>query len=147
VNRRTLIIAIVAFAIVGVVLTVAITRDASDNRAGLGLPTENLVERPSDGSTALAGALHVAGNGCFHLDADDGTRYFVVWPQGFESDAAEVVAPGGARYGDGDPVAGDGWIRDADEVVAAADGPDGYMGAVLGYCAEDEQIAVLHTTS
>jgi hypothetical protein len=141
------IIAIVAFAIVGVALTVAITQDVSDSRAGLGLPTENLVERPSDGSTAITGTLQVAGNGCFHLDADDGGRYFVVWPEGFESDAAEVIAPGGARYGDGDPVAGDGWIRDADEVVAAADGPDGYMGSVLGFCAEDEQIVVLSQAS
>src|SRR5688572_19242197 len=134
-------------AIAGIALAVAITRDASDSEAGLGLPTENLVERPPADSTPIAGTLHVARNGCFHLDADDGSRYFVVWPEGFRSDAAEVVAPDGVRLGDGDPLSGDGWARDAGDVIAAADGPDGYMDSVLGYCAEEEQIAVLHALS
>ena len=146
-TRRTLIIAIVVFAIAGIAIAVAITRDVAGSEAGLGLPTENLVERPFSDSTPISGTLHVAGNGCFHLDADDGSRYFVVWPEGFRSDAAEVVAPGGVRFGDGAPVAGDGWARDADDVIAAAGGPDGYMDAVLGYCAEEEQIAVLHAAS
>jgi hypothetical protein len=147
VSRRVLIIAIIAFAIVGVAFAVAISRGASDNTAGMGLPTENLIDRPGVDSTPFEGTLHLAGNGCFHLDADDGARYFVVWPEGFRLDAAEIVAPGGVRYGDGTPLTGDGWARDADEVVAAADGPDGYLDMVLGYCAEDEPIAVLHAAS
>lgn len=144
-SRRILIIAIIAFAISGIALAVAITRGVSDNKAGMDLPTENLVDRPAAESTPITGTLHVAGNGCFHLDADDDARYFVVWPEDFRSDAADVVAPDGARYGDGAPLRGEGWVRGADEVVAAADGPDGYLDMVLGYCAEDEQIAVLNS--
>jgi hypothetical protein len=145
VNRRILILGILAMVIVGAAVAFGIVRGVADSEAGLGIPTENLVERSPTGAAPIAGSVHVAANGCFHLDADDGARYFLVWPEGFRQDAAEVVAPNGARYGGGDALSGTGWIRDADEVVAAADGPDGYMGSVLGFCADEEQIAVLLT--
>jgi len=145
VDRRILILAIVAIVIVGAVLAFGVARDAADNEAGLGIPTENLVERSPTGAAPIAGTVQGAANGCFHLNADGGERYFIVWPESFRQDSAEVVAPNGARYGDGDPLSATGWIRDADEVVAAADGPDGYMGAIVGFCADDEQIAVLLT--
>jgi hypothetical protein len=145
VNRRILILGILAMVIVGAAVAFGIAGSGADNEAGLGIPTENLVERSPAGAAPIAGTVWVAGNGCFHLDAHDGARYFIVWPEGFRQDSAEVVAPGGGRYGDGDSLSGTGWIRAADEVVAAADGPDGYMGAIVGFCADDEQIAVLLT--
>jgi hypothetical protein len=145
VDRRILLLAILAMVIAGGALAFGIARGVADSEAGLGIPTENLVERSPTGAAPITGSVHVAGNGCFHLDADDGARYFIVWPEGFRQDSAEVVAPDGTRYGDGDPLSATGWIRDADEVVAAADGPDGYMGAIVGFCADEQQVAVLLT--
>jgi hypothetical protein len=146
-NRTVAVVAAVLALIVAVPLIWTAVAD-SRSEGGMGIPTENLVDPPAGGTTDIGGVVHVAGNGCFHLDSDDGERYFVVWPDGFEQDAAEVVSPTG-RYADGDRVAaGRGWIRSVDEVVAAADGENGYMAMVLGYCAtEGELVAVIKTVA
>jgi hypothetical protein len=121
---------------------VLIAAQQPSNQAGMGIPTENLVDEPGTAPDAIAGTLHVAGNGCFHLRTDDG-QLFVIWPEGFTQDAAVVVGSDGTRYAAGDALGGTGWVRTVDEVIDAADGPDGYLDMVLGYCAEGEPIAVL----
>jgi hypothetical protein len=115
------------------------------NEAGLNIPTENLVERPNAGSQPITGDMRTAANGCFHVIVDD-VSHFVVWPEGFRQDSAVVIGTDGSRYSGGDPLSGTGWVRSVDDVVAAADGPDGYMGAVTGYCAEEgEQVVVFES--
>jgi hypothetical protein len=57
-----------------------------------------------------------------------------------------VIGADGSRYSGGDALSGEGWVRPADDVIDAADGPDGYMGAIIGYCAEeDEQVVVFES--
>jgi hypothetical protein len=117
----------------------------ANGEVGLEIPTENRVERPAVASQPITGEMHVAANGCFHVIVDD-VRYFVVWPEGFRQDSAEVIGTDGSRYSGGVPLSGAGWVRSVDDVVHAADGPDGYMGAVTGYCAdEDEQVVVFES--
>lgn len=126
---------VVAFVIAGCV----------GDEAGLNIPTENLVERPSTESQSIMGDMHTAVNGCFHVIVDD-VSHFVVWPDGFRQDGAVVIGSDGSRYSAGDPLSGTGWVRSVDDVVAAADGPDGYLGAVTGYCAEEgEQVVVFES--
>lgn len=137
-------IALMAVVLVGVV-TFALTQGQDQSEAGMGIPTENLVDEPYDDAQAIAGAMEVAANGCFHLRTAD-EQLFVVWPDGFEHDSDAAKAPDGTRYVDGDEIDGIGWIRDADDVVRDADGPDGYLDMVLGYCAPDgERVAVLQS--
>ena len=125
------------------IVAVVIGLSSQSNEVGMGIPTENLVQRPGTDMADIDGYVDVAGNGCFHLDSDEGERYFVVWPEGSRQDAPTVLSPT-AVYGDGDPIHGRGWVRDVDDVVAAADGKDGYMDMVLGYCAaEGEKVAVI----
>ncbi len=140
-------IAIVLLAVVAAGIACGVSRSGEQSYAGMGVPTENLVDRPAAAAEPLSGTVRVANNGCFHLEASDGTRYFVVWPEGTKQDSAQVIAPGDVRYGRGDSVAGEGWVRDPDEVVRAADGPDGYMDMVMGFCADGEQVAVLRELS
>ena len=116
-----------------------------NDEAGLGIPTENLVQPPSAASEPIEGELHVSGNGCFHVVVD-GVQHVVVWPEGFRQDSAVVIGADGSRFSGGDALSGEGWVRPADDVIDAADGPDGYMGAIIGYCAEeDEQVVVFES--
>ncbi|WP_210508134.1 hypothetical protein [Naasia sp. SYSU D00057] len=92
---------------------------------------------------SVAGTVLVADDGCFHLDTEAGRR-FVVWPVGTQQDGALVRLPDGRELGQGDPVSGRGWQLEAAEAIAAADGPDGYLATVIGFCADDgEPLAVL----
>ncbi|MCU1437379.1 MAG: malic enzyme [Naasia sp.] len=114
---------------------------AAFSEGGLGIPTADLLEPPGV-EQELAGTIAVGDNGCFHVDTVDG-RLYVIWPAGFEQDAEVVRSPAGGVFGDGAPVTGLASILDADAAVRAADGPDGYIATVTGYCLEDdERIAV-----
>lgn len=140
----TRIPSLVATGTAGAALTIVLASCVS-NEAGLNIPTENLVESPDSVAEAIDGELHTAANGCFHIIVDD-ISYFVVWPEGFRQDGATVLGTDGSRYSGGDPLSGSGWVSSVDDVVAAADGPDGYMGSVTGYCAEDgEQVVVFES--
>ncbi|HEY8590516.1 MAG TPA: hypothetical protein VIL55_13315, partial [Naasia sp.] len=76
------------------------------------------------------------------IDTPDG-RMFVVWPPGFEQDADVVQSPEGLAFGDGSSVTGRARVIDVDTAVDAADGPDGYLASITGFCVEDgEQVAV-----
>ena len=124
------------------VLALTLPGCAGDNEGGLGIPTENLVDPPAAAAQPIAGQMQTADNGCFHLVVE-GTAHYVVWPAGFTQDAADVVATDGSRYTDGDGLAGTGWVRPVADVVAAADGPDGYLDSITGYCVEEgEQVVV-----
>ncbi|MBX3195292.1 MAG: hypothetical protein KF727_09380 [Microbacteriaceae bacterium] len=136
-----IMLALVAVAVVTVIVT---QQQPDDTEGGMGIPTENLIARPYEDPVPIGGELHVASNGCFHLRTAD-EQLFVVWPDGYRQDADVVVAPDGTRIGEGQPVAGTGWIRTAEDVVFDADGPDGYLDMVLDYCADDERIGVLQS--
>ncbi|MCU1570238.1 MAG: hypothetical protein JWR33_979 [Naasia sp.] len=134
--RAGIILAVLLAALVGV------SGCADDStEAGLGVPTVSDLELSTGTVTALQGTIWIAGNGCFHLKNEDGT-YFIVWPREFQQDADQVFVQLGDTFTDGDPVTGMGRILDVAAAVAAAGGPDGYVGSVTGYCAEKgEQIA------
>jgi hypothetical protein len=136
-----LMLVLIAVAVVTIIIT---QQQPQSTEAGMGIPTENLVDRPYEDPVPISGDLHVAGNGCFHLRTAD-EQLFVVWPDGYGMDGAVVVAPGGSTIGDGEPVAGSGWIRSGEDVVLDADGPDGYLDMVLDYCAGDQRIGVLQS--
>jgi hypothetical protein len=113
------------------------------DEVGMGIPTENLVDRPVAAAVPISGEAKVGPKGCLLLDID-GTSYFVVWPAGYRYDANAAIAPDGTRMGGGHAIAGEGWIRQVDDVVAAADGPDGYMDMATGFCTDGEMpVAVL----
>ena len=114
----------------------------SSGEAGLSVPTAELLPTP-DAQESIAGTVIVADDGCFHLETESGRR-FVVWPSGTQQDGAVVRLPDGRELGQGDPISGRGWLLEAAEAVAAADEPDGYLAAVIGFCADDgESLAVL----
>ncbi|TFC70871.1 hypothetical protein E3T21_09230 [Cryobacterium sp. TMB3-15] len=94
------------------------------------------------GSTVqLAGTVTIAENGCFHLSTKSG-RYFVIWPEGFEQDGDQVSIPSGPVFSAGDAAIGSARVLDVSAAVAAGDGPEGYIGAVIDFCAgEGEPVA------
>jgi hypothetical protein len=140
----TRIVNLVATGTAVAALTIVLASCVS-NEAGLNIPTENLVDSPASAAQSIDGEMRTAANGCFHITVDD-VSYFVVWPEDFRQDGATVIGADGSRYSGGDALSGSGWVRSVDEVVAAADGADGYMGSVTGFCAEDgEQVVVFET--
>ena len=142
---RAIVIGVVLLVLVAAGIVVVAVQQNTDSEAGLGIPTEDLLDAPFDDVAPQTGTLHVAANGCFHLDTDDGLQY-LVWPRGSRQDADVVHGPDGTEFAEGDHIDGDGWVRPADEVIDAGDGPDGYMGAIIGFCVEDdEQVVVLQS--
>lgn len=114
----------------------------SSSEGGLGVPTVDRLGPMPGSPIQLAGTVTVAENGCFHLSTEAGT-YFVVWPEGFEQDGDRVFLPFGPEFSNGDTAVGSARVLDASSTVAAGDGPDGYIGAVTGFCVEEEeQVAV-----
>jgi hypothetical protein len=142
-RRLPLIIAgVLAVVVVAVIIVFAAT---PQGEAGMGIPTEDLVDPPAAEPQAIGGTMHIEANGCFDLRTADGDL-FLIWPEGYRHDATAAVAPDGTRVAGGDDIAGTGWLRTGADVVAAADGPDGYMDMVIDYCAGDaEQVVVLQS--
>jgi hypothetical protein len=139
---RAVPIIAVATALLAIIVILVVTTLRGSGEAGLNIPTENLVQEPGEAAQPIEGRMHTAANGCFHVIVDD-VSYLVVWPEGFRQDSAVVIGTDGSRYSGGDELDGSGWLRSVDAVVSAADGPDGYMDAVTGYCAEDGELVAV----
>jgi hypothetical protein len=110
---------------------------------GMGLPVVGWLTDPVDGDTALTGTMLVAENGCFHLETEQG-HLFVVWPDGFQHDAARVRTDEGLPIADGDQVSGSGVVLDAAAATEAGGGRDSQLGQAIQYCAGGADVAVLN---
>jgi hypothetical protein len=108
----------------------------------MGLPVVGWLDDPVSGDVTIAGTMRVADNGCFHLETD-GVHAFVVWPDGFEHDGAQVRTASGDAIGDGDPVSGTGALLDGAAATEAGGGRDSQLGQAIGYCADGMDVAVL----
>ncbi|QHT55936.1 hypothetical protein GXP71_07515 [Cellulomonas sp. H30R-01] len=102
------------------------------SEAGFGTPTQQSVGEVPGERTDVEGVLRVEANGCFTLELDDGTRPWIVWPEGTTMDA-DVVVPGTTRATDGDRLAGRGVLVDA-SALPGWENADSYAHAFGAFC-------------
>jgi hypothetical protein len=108
----------------------------------MGLPVLRWLHHRPTSDTAISGTMRVAGNGCFLLE--NGTQHmFIVWPDGFEDDGAQVRTLSGDPITNGDTVTGTGAVLQHDAATEAGGGRDSRLGQAIGYCAPGMDIAVL----
>ncbi len=131
----------------GALAAVALTGCAApdDSEGGMGLPVVEWLDAPATGGSAVTGVLRVADNGCFHLESGE-EHFFVVWPDGFKHDGAQVRTGDGTVIADGDEVSGTGTVLPHADAVEAAGG-DSQLGQAIAYCAEGTDILVLTTVT
>ena len=122
--------------------TVGCAPNPDDSEGGMGLPVVGWFDDAPAGDTELSGTMRVADNGCFHLE-NGTTHQFIVWPDGFEHDGAQVRTASGGAIVDGDPVSGTGVVLSGSDATDAGGGPDSQLGQAIGYCAEGGDVVVL----
>ncbi|MFC0681792.1 hypothetical protein ACFFGH_28505 [Lysobacter korlensis] len=116
--------------------------EAESAEGGMGLPVVGWLDEPTTGGTAISGTMRVADNGCFHLESDS-AHLFILWPDGFEHDGAQVLTGDGAAIADGDELSGTGTVLANSDAVEAGGGKDSQLGQAVGYCAEGLDVVVL----
>lgn len=115
------------------VVVLVVAACGADSQAGFGMPTQTAVGGVPGERTEVGGVLRVEVNGCFTLELDDGSRRWVVWPDGFEHDGEGVVLARSFRALDGDRLVGEGLLVDA-AALPDWENPDSYAHAFGTFC-------------
>lgn len=127
----------VAVAAAAGVLLLALTACTSpDDLGGFGLPAQPPDEPVPGTRTDVRGTLRVESNGCFTLESEAGTRRWIVWPSGLESDGDVVRLGGSDAAGDGDELTGVGAEVDP-SALPQWENPDSYFYSFGTFCDAD----------